>query len=576
MNLVSNTVSGDLITRNYGNFRGVDFYNRADGVSLYRSPDALNMWKNYKSDQCVETRPDVELVGTAFTNEINGLVIYYHTGANHKIVHSGTSLFDDGDSIYASMADSKSKYFVVGNNLYIKDGTNFLMYNGVTVVTVESIAYIPTTSISRTPVELATDQAGGTTFQDVNLLSPYRKNAFSGDGTNLYYPLDTTDIDNDYTPIVTGTDITFATDYTTGIITFATAPSTPDTDGEDNITIQFKKTVSGYADKIKKCTILHEFDNRVFFTGNADYKNIIWYCSNDTTTGLADPTYCADTDFNKDGVDDSAIKSLANSNNALFAFKEQAQTNTAVFYHTPTLDTDYGKIYPSTHSSIPTGCVGKAVNFNGTVCYFSANGMEMITGDITTENFITHTSSLVDKKLLAETLPEMELAEWEGYLLVALDNHIYLADSRNMATVGNHSEYEWFYWEFDFAITNLYVKDDILYICGNKSIYTLTKTLTTIQSYWTTPEDEFTYPQYQKTTNKRGCVADIDGTVTVYTKTDNNTAELLSTYVETKGYVVIKVKEKKWKSLQLKFLSSTPFKIYSCTLESYVGGYLKR
>ena len=42
-------VSGTLITRNYKNFRGVDFSNRKDEVSFYRSPDALNVWKNYKS-----------------------------------------------------------------------------------------------------------------------------------------------------------------------------------------------------------------------------------------------------------------------------------------------------------------------------------------------------------------------------------------------------------------------------------------------------------------------------------------------------------------------------------------------
>ncbi len=568
--------SGNLITRNYGNFRGVDFYNRADNVSLNRSPDSLNMWKNYQSEQCVETRPDIELVGTAYASDINGFFIYYHTGADHKIVHSGTSLYDNGDSIYASMADTKSQYFIVGNNLYIKDGTNFLMYNGATVVTVESIAYIPTTSISRTPVENATDQAGGTQFQDVNLISPYRKNTFTGDGTNLYYPLDTTDIDNDYTPVVTGTAITFTVDYTTGVLTFATAPSEPDTDGEDNITIQFKKTVSGYADKIKKCTILTEFDNRVFFAGNPDYPNLVWYCSNDSTTGLADPTYCADTDYNKDGTDDSPIKAMASGNNALFVFKEQSQTNTAVFYHTPTLDTDFGKIFPSSHSSIPTGCKGGAINFNGDICFFSERGMESITGEITTEDFLTHKSTLIDKKLLAEDFTKMQLAEWEGYLVVAIDKHIYLADSRNVATVNDHYEYEWFYWELSYDVNNLYVKDGVLYVCCNKGVYTLTKTATTIQSYWTTPEDEFKYPHYQKTTNKRGCVADIDGTLTVYTKTDNNDEELVSTFTETKGYVVIKIKKKKWKSLQLKFLSTTPFKIYSCTLESYIGGYLKR
>lgn len=48
---------GGLITRNYGDFRGVDLTNKKDNVSQYRSPDAINMWKNYAHDNCVETRP---------------------------------------------------------------------------------------------------------------------------------------------------------------------------------------------------------------------------------------------------------------------------------------------------------------------------------------------------------------------------------------------------------------------------------------------------------------------------------------------------------------------------------------
>ena len=39
-------VSGSLITRNYTDFRGVDFTDRE--VSLHRSPDSLNLWKDYK------------------------------------------------------------------------------------------------------------------------------------------------------------------------------------------------------------------------------------------------------------------------------------------------------------------------------------------------------------------------------------------------------------------------------------------------------------------------------------------------------------------------------------------------
>ena len=38
-------VSGSLVTRNYTNFRGVDFTDNE--VSLSRSPDSVNMWKDY-------------------------------------------------------------------------------------------------------------------------------------------------------------------------------------------------------------------------------------------------------------------------------------------------------------------------------------------------------------------------------------------------------------------------------------------------------------------------------------------------------------------------------------------------
>ena len=64
--------------------------------------------------------------------------------------------------------------------------------------------------------------------------------------------------------------------------------------------------------------------------------------------------------------------------------------------------------------------------------------------------------------------------------------------------------------------------------------------------------------------------------ITVYVKTDNKDFDLIKTYKNTKGYVVPRIKKKKWKSIQLKFYSNYPFSLYSNTLESYVGNYLKR
>lgn len=43
------STSGRLVTRNYSQFRGVDFSNRKDEINIYRSPDALNVWKTIKA-----------------------------------------------------------------------------------------------------------------------------------------------------------------------------------------------------------------------------------------------------------------------------------------------------------------------------------------------------------------------------------------------------------------------------------------------------------------------------------------------------------------------------------------------
>ena len=571
-------ISGSLIIRNYNGFRGVDFSNRKDEIDLNRSPDALNMWKNYKSNngKCIETRPDIELL-EEYSDTIFGLFFYAFNGVTHRIVHSGDKLYQDSVVIYSNMARNKTQFFVFNNILYIKDGVKYLRYNGTEIKEVEG--YIPTTTISRSA------SGGGTLYEDVNLLQPLRKNSFCSDGASVDYILDVENIDSDY-PVkvwVDGKEVSnFKVNYTSSKITFNEAPKEPDTPGADNVVIQFKKEIKGYRDRIDKCTLVELFDNRVFFSGNPDYPNMLWHCS------LENPEYCSDLDYYAEGTNDSMIKSIVAGNNALWVMKEPSQNNTTIFYHNPTVDADYGKIYPSVHSSISIGCMTTGINFNDSICFFSDRGLEAITGDVTTEQVLGHRSSLIDNRLLNESkYKDMSLIEWEGYLLVIVGNKVYLADSRAMVNINNDSEYEWFYWEFDKDITSTCVKDGVLYLCTEETtkqgikhvIYTLTNAKDTreVESYWCTLADEFKYPQYQKTTNKKGCVVDMEGAeVTISTKIDNNEFTKINTYKNIKGYVVARIKKKKWKSIQLKFSSSKPFSLYSSTLEAYVGSYVKR
>ena len=572
---MSDIISVKPITHNYRDFRGVDFSSRKDEVSLFRSPDALNIWKNYKNSngKCIETRPDIELVAP-YNNAVYGHFFYEVGNRELEIVHSGTKLYKEENGerieIFTGMIPHKSNSFVSNNILYIKDGANYLEYDGETIKDV--VGYIPTTSIARKP------SGGGSTYEDVNMLSSYRKNTFIGDGESTEYHLDAKNID-DEAPIVKVGDslLNPVTDYTyninEGIVTFNTPPVEPYTDGQPNVEIMFKKTVLGCADIIKKCTLLTVFDNRVFFSGNQDYPNTIWHSS------LNNPTYCSDLDYYNEGLDLSPVKSMIAGNNALWVLKKPSQANTTIFYHNPVVDSVYGKIYPSNHSSISTGCVAAGINFNDDIVFFSDRGMEAINGDVTTEQVIAHRSSLIDSKLLNEPNYEnMILEEWEGYLLIIIDNKVYLADSKEMFTNGTHSEYEFFYWELPKNITCTQVKDGILYLGTEEGIYSLTNNLEQreVNSHWITPQDEFGYPQYAKTTDKKGCVVDAFGDIALSVKCDNNELDEIKTYTNLKEYVVCKIKKKKWKGIQLKFSSNKPFQLYSATLEAFVGGYIKR
>lgn len=568
--------SGDLVPRMYGAFRGVDF--RGEEINISRSPDSLNVWKDYKETDSIRTRPEMKLL-SSFTDTVYGVFFYTVGSTDMMIVHSGTKLYkvigEEKTVLFEGANEARSNAFIYNNLWYFKDGQNYLQYNGATIG--EVVGYIPTTSIGRKPF------GGGTVYEDVNMFSDWRINTFASDGESIDYYVDAqglSDSADDWEVYVDGKRILFQVegetrnriehiDFEAGKFTFSIAPDKPLTEGQDNVTIKFRKPID--KNRIKNCTLLEVFDNRVFFSGNKDYPNTIWHCS------LNDPTYCSDLDYYNEGLDNAAVKSMVAGNNALWVFKEPSQANTTVFYHTPTIDNEYGKIYPNTHSSISTGCIGKAINFNDDIVFFSDRGMEGINGDITTEQAIAHRSSLVDRKLLAEpNYADMLLEEWEGYLVVIIGNKAYLADSRAVFTNEEHFEYEWFYWKLPKKITCARVSKGVLYLGTEDGIYTLTDNESNVESYWVTPKDKFSHPQYLKTTNKRGCLVEAIGDISVYAKTEKTDFELIGNYNNIKDYFVSRIKRKKFKDIQLKFYSTTRFSLETATLECFIGGYTKR
>ena len=281
------------ITTVYRGFRGVDF--RGDEVNLSRSPDSLNMWKDYREIDSIRTRPALTLKHK-FENTVWGIFFYKIRDIEYTFVHSGTKLYRGNASgyteVYSGLNERPSNAFVYNDVWYFMDGKNYLCYRKNKVEEVEG--YIPTTSISKSA------ESGGKTHEDVNLLTGVRKNTFLGDKKGTIFWLDAQQIDENYKVTVTVNNIerdNYVVDYKGGKITFLSPPPEPTTTGADNIVVTFRKSSDAKRDMIEKCTLVQMFDNRIFVSGNPDYPNKIWHCS------LNDQTYFSDLDYYNEGLD---------------------------------------------------------------------------------------------------------------------------------------------------------------------------------------------------------------------------------------------------------------------------------
>ena len=580
----------ELMTREYKNFRGVDFSN--SDVVASRSPLSVNMWKNYKDSECIETRPGMTLLNT-FSNKILGLFFLNKSGTTHVLVHSGTKLLKwtnfpstpaTTTELYSNMNVAESKSFIFKDTLFILDGTNYLEYDGTTVTSVTGT--IPMTSYYKNPdgstsIDETTDT--DSVYQAVNCLTGLRKNSFIADGKSETYQLDATGLDSAVTYLmraeIEGTilveNIDFTVDRTNGKVTFEEIPQK-----DKVVVITYSKTGQGYRDRILNCTLVCEFDNRIFFSGNPDYPNTVFHCE------LNDPRYVRDTAYYECGLDLAKIKSIIPGNNVLWVIKEINQNTSSVYYLTPTLDSTFDKIYPSVNGSISLGCVSTGINFNDDIVFFSNKGLEGISNSsMYSEQILQHRSSLVDSKMIFESDYEnVKLAEFKGYLLCLIGSHVYLADSRQKYQhATNEIEYDWYYWELPNSITFMKEYHQNLYL-GNADgkLFLLSGTTdngTDITSVWTTPKDDFGYPSYTKTTNKRGNVAELkkmnNDSIHVDTIVDGTLKEK-KVFSDTKGYIAYRIKDKKFKNIQLKFSSNKPFGLFSCTLQGFIAGYIKR
>ena len=521
---------GAGITRTrYAAFRGADFSTDPSLVESCRSPLCTNIVAD--GGGMPQKRLGYRTV-QSLGDTVYGLFGAEFGGTVKRLAHAGTKLYvwaDDGTPavLLSGLPRRKSRAVFLAGKLWIVTGGGFYSYDGTEAKRVSaSGAYVPTTTISRSP------SGGGVSYEAVNLLTPYRKNAFQTDGKSVKFTLDgEIDVSGAVRAWVWGEEVTdFTLDRAAGTITLPSAPAAPDAGASDGLVVQFPHTVEGYADRIDKCTIITTYgvssNDRVVLSGNPDCPNLDW------TSGLYDPTYMPDLGYAAVGSEATPICGYCRIGSSLGIVKADDGSDSTVFLRSAALSEDGEAVFTLQQTIAGVGAVapGSFASLFDDPLFLSRAGVAAITSSsLTGEKIIQNRSLYLNAQLTNEpSLPEAEAAVWQGmYLLAVPEGHVYILNGRQTKTFRSSAlgdfVYEGFYWE-DVPALCWYVQrsgtDEALYfgtadgrICKlNTDIEDMSRYSddgAAISAVWATKYDDDGTPAVLKTLLKRGCCVTI-------------------------------------------------------------------
>jgi len=515
----------------YNQFRGVDFSVDSSLVDKERSPFAPNLIAD--TGGMPEKRLGWRTIHT-LEQPINGLFFGEINGVDTFIAHGGTKLYKWNmltfTEIKTGLNNAKSTAFFMKENnvgkIYVLTGNDYISYDGTTVTSVSDNAYVPTILISRIPT------GGGTVLEAINLIGNKRKESFLGNNTDKIYQLSANNIESiekiEVTNASGGLDtLILTTDYTvdlvTGKVTFV-ALHPPIVAGQDNVFITYKKTVSGYADRIKKCTISTLYglggSNRVFLSGNPEYKAYDWYSQ------IFNPSYFPDLGYGVVGSDDTAIMGYQKLGKFLIIIKEDNQQDSTIFQRWGTLKDDGSIIFNIEQGVAGTGAISKNcfVNLIDEPMFLSRQGIMATTStNILAERTVRNRSYHIDPQLTKESnLFDAIATEWNGYYVLAINSRVYILDSRNKSYKNESNSdfvYQCYHWENIPAICFLSINGELYFgtkdgrICKfNTDIKERTRFNDDdkpVICYWSTKNDDDGASYLYKTMQKKGCTATI-------------------------------------------------------------------
>lgn len=418
-------------------FNGIDLRNAPSKVAPTRSPNCINMIRETKGNN--RKRRGYETLYT-LDGAINGFHVLRINNEEKTLVHAGSRIYLHGTQpslLYSQANNHISTSRQIGKKLFILDGSSLLVYDGQIVKKASDGAYVPTITIAKTY------QGGGTRYEPVNLLTPWRTERFMGDGSNKTFQLGAAGIDSDavsikalnstgsFDTLIENTD--FTVDRVNGKFTLNTARATP-VAGEDNLYVTYAKTIEGYADRIGKCDICTIYGingqrDRMFAAGNPDLPHYDWYCKSN------DPTMWGDTWYAVIGQPDSSIVGYSHVNDYLVIQKNAAANDMNAVLRRGVYDSEAGQVvFQTAGTYAAAGALGKHsfVNFENEPLYLTTdkNIAAITPSDYTGERTSQERSYYISGALTDEDDIENAYAiRWRDFYMLAVGEKVYILDA---------------------------------------------------------------------------------------------------------------------------------------------------
>ena len=217
-----------------------------------------------------------------------------------------------GTSSVGTLADLDTYFLPFGGKVYLLNGDDYLSYNGVSLTPVEGYAPLVVTA---TP-----PAGGGAQNEEINLLTPKKRQLFSGNGSSVTYQLAETYIASVYSVKVNGVSVTtFTVNPAAGTVQFTTAPAA----GVNNVEIAWSKANNG-RDAVTAMRFGAVFggqnDTRLFISG--DGSNRVLHTG--LAAGFPSGEYFPASSFLDVDAENTPVKALTRHYDRLLILKEDS------------------------------------------------------------------------------------------------------------------------------------------------------------------------------------------------------------------------------------------------------------